>query len=85
MTTASENLVERKVTYTLEYEGKFYIIENVPALVNEETPSNILNLKLLRSCKKLFYLNGNQRVLLILRFMTSINKSIKPERLLPAN
>ncbi len=32
-----EKLVERRVTYTLEYEGKFYIIENVPARVNEET------------------------------------------------
>jgi hypothetical protein len=25
------------VTYTLEHEGKFYIVENVPARVNEET------------------------------------------------
>ncbi len=32
-----ENLLERSVTYTLEYEGKFYIIENVPARVNDET------------------------------------------------
>jgi hypothetical protein len=29
--------VERLVTYTLEFEGKFYIVENVPARVNEET------------------------------------------------
>ncbi len=33
----AEKLVERRVTYTLEYEGKFYIIENVPARVNEAT------------------------------------------------
>jgi len=32
-----ENLSERSVTYTLEFEGKFYIIENVPARVNDET------------------------------------------------
>ena len=32
-----ENLVERLVTYTLEFEGKFYIIKNVPARVNDET------------------------------------------------
>ena len=32
-----ENLVERLVTYTLEFEGKFYIVENVPARVNDET------------------------------------------------
>ena len=33
----NENLLERAVTYTLEFEGKFYIIENVPARVNDET------------------------------------------------
>ena len=32
-----EPLVERKVTYILELEGKFIIIENVPARVNVET------------------------------------------------
>ena len=31
-----ENLVERLVTYTLEYKGKFYIIKNVPARVNDD-------------------------------------------------
>jgi YgiT-type zinc finger domain-containing protein len=37
MSPREENLVERRVTYTLEHEGKFYIVENVPARVNEET------------------------------------------------
>lgn len=32
-----ETLVEQKVTYILELEGKFIIIENVPAQVNVET------------------------------------------------
>ncbi len=32
-----ENLLERSVTYTLKFEGKFYIIDNVPARVNDET------------------------------------------------
>ena len=32
-----ERLVEQKVTYTLLKEGKFYIVENVPARVNPET------------------------------------------------
>jgi hypothetical protein len=32
-----EKLVEQKVTYTLFKDGKFYIIENVPARVNQET------------------------------------------------
>jgi YgiT-type zinc finger domain-containing protein len=37
MKNGEEKLVERRVTYTLEHEGKFYIVENVPARVNEET------------------------------------------------
>lgn len=32
-----ENLVERKVTYTLETDGRLVVIENVPARVNPET------------------------------------------------
>lgn len=37
MKMTEEKLTERRVTYSLEYKGKFYIIENVPARVNEET------------------------------------------------
>lgn len=46
-----ERLVEQRVTYTLEMESKFYIVENVPARVNEETgeqffsPSTVENLQ----------------------------------------
>jgi hypothetical protein len=32
-----EKLVERRVTYALELDGKFYIVEHVPARVDEET------------------------------------------------
>lgn len=32
-----EPLVEKQVTYTLEMDGRVYIVENVPARVNEET------------------------------------------------
>ncbi len=32
-----ERLVERNVTYTLDMDGQFFVIENVPARVNEET------------------------------------------------
>jgi len=32
-----ETIKETKVTYTLEKDGKFYIIENVPARVSVET------------------------------------------------
>jgi hypothetical protein len=30
-------LVERRVTYALELDGKFYLVENVPARVGDET------------------------------------------------
>ena len=32
-----ETMVDAKVTYTLEHEGKFYIVEHVPARVCKET------------------------------------------------
>ncbi len=32
-----ETMVDTTVTYTLEYEGKLYVIEHVPARVCEET------------------------------------------------
>lgn len=37
MTVRQERLVEKRVTYTLEMDGKFYIVENVPARVDKET------------------------------------------------
>ena len=37
MTHQQETLVEKKVTYTLELNGKVFMIENVPVRVNEET------------------------------------------------
>ncbi len=33
----ANNIVEMRITYTLEMDGKFYIVENVPARVDEET------------------------------------------------
>lgn len=33
----SENFTDSRVTYTIETNGRFYIIENVPARVSEET------------------------------------------------
>jgi hypothetical protein len=37
MNNYQEQLVEKRVTYSLELNGKFILIENVPARVNEET------------------------------------------------
>ena len=33
----NETIVDAQVTYTLEHQGKFYIIEHVPARVCQET------------------------------------------------
>lgn len=38
-----ENLEERKVTYTLEVEGKLIVVENVPARVNVETGEQLFS------------------------------------------
>jgi YgiT-type zinc finger domain-containing protein len=46
-----EPMVEKLVTYTLELNGKFILVENVPARVNEETgeqffsPSTVAHLQ----------------------------------------
>ncbi len=37
MNNGNEKLVEQTVTYTLEMNGKLFLIENVPARVNMET------------------------------------------------
>ncbi len=37
MTDSPETLVEKQVTYVLQLNGQVFVIENVPARVNEET------------------------------------------------
>ncbi|MBD1826804.1 MULTISPECIES: hypothetical protein [Microcoleus] len=37
MNDDQEFLVNCRVTYTLQLNGKFYLVENVPSRVNEET------------------------------------------------
>lgn len=41
--TWQETFVEQKVNYTLEMEGKFFIIENVPARVCVETGEQLFS------------------------------------------
>ncbi len=38
-----EVLVDRRVTYTLEMDGRFHLIENVPARVNLETGEQLFS------------------------------------------
>jgi hypothetical protein len=37
MSNETETLVEQRVTYTLQLNGQFFVVENVPARVNVET------------------------------------------------
>ena len=55
----SETMIETEVTYTLEHEGKFYLIEHVPAQVCRETgeqyfaPQTVEHIKaLIKNSKK---------------------------------
>ena len=36
-------IVERRVTYTLEMDGRFFVVENVPARVNLDTGEQLFS------------------------------------------
>ncbi|GFE70602.1 hypothetical protein [Chroococcus sp. FPU101] len=50
-----ESFVEQSVTYTLEVEGKFYIIENVPARVNIETGERFFSPKTVEKLQQIIW------------------------------
>lgn len=50
-----EPLVEQKVTYVLEVEGKFVIIENVPARVNVETGEQYFSPEVVEQLQQTFW------------------------------
>lgn len=56
---SKEKLIERRVTYTLEHKGQFYIIENVPARVNEETGEQYFSPKTVEHLQKT--ITGNSK------------------------
>ena len=47
-----ESFVETKVNYTLEIEGKFYVIENVPARVCRETGEQLFSPETVENLQK---------------------------------
>ncbi len=53
--TWNETMTETKVTYTLEMDGKFYIIENVPARVCEETGEQFFSPETVERLQKKFW------------------------------
>ena len=50
-----ETLVEQKVTYTLEVNGKLIVIENVPARVNLETGEQLFSLDTVERLQKMIW------------------------------
>jgi YgiT-type zinc finger domain-containing protein len=42
-TEGQEDLAERRVTYTLELDGRFIVVENVPARVNLDTGEQLFS------------------------------------------
>ena len=52
-------MVETKVTYTLEYDGDFYIIEHVPARVCKETGEQFFSPKTVEHIHNL--IKGNRK------------------------
>lgn len=54
-TAIKETMVERKVTYTLEMDGKFYIVEHVPARVCLETGEQFFSPETVERLQKIIW------------------------------
>ena len=54
-----EKLVEGQVTYTLLKDGQLYVVEHVPARINEETGEDISHRKPSNNCSASFRRNAN--------------------------
>ncbi|MFM9265519.1 YgiT-type zinc finger protein [Tychonema sp. BBK16] len=55
MICRKETMVEQKVTYTLEINGKFIIIENVPARVCLETGERFFSPEIVEQLQKMIW------------------------------
>jgi len=51
----SQEFVERRVTYTLELDGRFVIVENVPARVSERTGERFFSPETVESLQRTFW------------------------------
>ena len=50
---SGERFVEQKVTYTLEIDGRFVIVENVPARVSERTGERFFSPETVESLQRI--------------------------------
>lgn len=51
----NEPLIETTVTFTLLKDGKFYIIENVPARVNQETGEELFSIRTVERLQQMIW------------------------------
>ena len=51
----NEPLTETTVTFTLLKDGKFYIIENVPARVNQDTGEELFSIKTVERLQQMIW------------------------------
>ena len=52
---SGERFVEQKVTYTLEIDGRFVIVENVPARVSERTGERFFSPETVESLQRIVW------------------------------
>ena len=52
---SEERFVEQKVTYTLEIDGRFIIVENVPARVSERTGERFFSPETVESLQRIVW------------------------------
>lgn len=58
MTEPGDQFVERRVTYTLEMGGRFYVVENVPARVNLATGEQLLSPQTVERLQRMIHEGG---------------------------
>ena len=81
--SAKETMVERKVTYTLEKEGEFVIVENVPARVCAETGEQFFSMKTVERLQQMIWEGESPRKVIETRFMNLPRKSSRAGEQLP--
>lgn len=59
-----ELLIETTVTFTLLKDGKFYIIEDVPARVNQETGEELFSIKTVERLEQMVWEDTQPRKIL---------------------
>lgn len=56
-----ETFIEQKVTYTLEFDAKFFIIENVPARVCQETGESFFSPETVERIQEIIWQNKSPK------------------------